>query len=67
MGNEKPASQQTEKRRPGRPREMEMPPPIPDSPENILRTVLAGPPKKRWWYLEEHEQRAAKRSARSIK
>lgn len=55
MRDEQPASQQDKKRRPGRPRIMEMPPPIPDTPEDILKTVLAGPPKKKWRYLEESE------------
>ena len=57
MSDEQAANQPTEKRRPGRPRLMEMPPLIPDTPENILKTVFAGPPKKKWRYLEEHEQK----------
>ena len=54
MRDEPPERQENGKRCPGRPRIMEMPPPIPDTPENILKTVLAGPPKKNWRYLEEH-------------
>ena len=52
-------SKQTEKpkRGPGRPRLMEMPPLIDDTPENILKTVLAGPPKKKWRFMEEHERK----------
>ena len=30
-----------------------MPERIPDTPENILKSVLAGPPKKDWKYLKE--------------
>ena len=56
MRDEQAESQQSEKRRPWRPRVMEMPPPIPDTPENILKTILAEPPKKNWRYLEEHEE-----------
>lgn len=67
MRDEQTASQRDKKRRPGRPRVMEMPPPIPDTPENILKTVLAGPPKKNWRYLEEHQQRNAEGSTRSTK
>ncbi len=42
------------KRQRGRPVEKPLPPPIPDSPENIARAVLATPPKRRkdWKYLE---------------
>ena len=36
-----------------------MPERIPDTPENILKAVLSGPPKKDWKYLKnvrrEHE------------
>ncbi len=31
---------------------LEMPPRIPDSPENIALACMKGPPKKRWDYLE---------------
>ena len=44
------------KRPRGRPVERPMPEPIPDTPEGILKTVLAGPPKKQWRYLEQEEQ-----------
>jgi len=35
-----------------------MPEQIPDPPENILRALIAGPPKKRgeWDYLKEPQQ-----------
>lgn len=36
--------------RPARP----MPDRIPDTPENIARAILAGPPKKDWRYLQGH-------------
>lgn len=37
--------------RPARP----MPELIPDTPENVMRSILAGPPKKHWRYLEKAE------------
>ena len=37
---------------PGRPPLMQYPAPIPDSPEDIARAMMAGPPKKNWRYLE---------------
>ena len=37
---------------PGRSRSMRYPAPIPDSPEDIARALMAGPPKKNWRYLE---------------
>ena len=36
----------------GRPPELVMPPPIPDTPENIARAGFQGPPKKEWDYLK---------------
>ncbi len=39
------------KRKPGRPPNP-MPELIPDTPENIARAILAGPPKKEWEYLK---------------
>ena len=41
------------KRPRGRPVEYPMPKRIPDTPENILNAVLAGPPKKDWNYMRE--------------
>ena len=43
------------KRPRGRPVEYPMPERIPDSPENILKTVLSGPPKKSWNYLKKRK------------
>lgn len=40
------------KRARGRPVEKPMPDPIPDTPENIARAIMAGPPKKDWDYLK---------------
>ena len=36
----------------GRPPERVMPEPIPDTPENIARACMQGPPKKDWDYLK---------------
>ncbi len=45
--------QQDQPKRPrGRPVEKAMPEPIPDSPENIARAIMAGPPKAEWDYLK---------------
>lgn len=30
-----------------------MPERIPDTPENILKAVLSGPPKKEWGYMRK--------------
>lgn len=45
------------KKRRGRPVKYPMPEPIPDTPENILKAVLATPPKKRgeWRHVQERE------------
>ncbi len=37
----------------GRPTEKQMPPVIPDTPENIARAIMQGPPKKEWDYLKK--------------
>lgn len=39
----------------GRPTEKTMPEPIPDTPENVMRAILATPPKREdeWNYLKE--------------
>ena len=39
----------------GRPVKNPLPPPIPDTPENIARAILSSPPRKRdeWKYLKE--------------
>ena len=36
----------------GRPVKLVMPEPIPDTPENIARACMTGPPKKDWDYLK---------------
>ena len=43
----------------GRPEEKEWPEPIPDSPENIARALMAGPSKadEDWRYLKKHRNR----------
>ena len=43
----------SEKRPRGRPVEREWPDNIPDTPENIARAIMAGPPKEDWDYLKE--------------
>ena len=40
------------KRSRGRPVEKPMPEPIPDTPENIARAIVRGPPKKEWDYMK---------------
>lgn len=40
------------KRGRGRPPVLVMPEPIPDTPENIARACMQGPPKKDWDYLK---------------
>jgi hypothetical protein len=30
-----------------------MPPPIPDTPENIARAIMQAPPEKKWRYLDK--------------
>ena len=53
MPKKKIASQRTVEKNPvGRP-PRPMPELIPDSPENVARAIMAGPPKKRWRYLEK--------------
>ncbi len=49
----KPNPKQTEKAktRRGRPVKLEMPPPIPDTPENVAKAIMQGPPKNVWRYL----------------
>ena len=43
------------KRPRGRPVENVLPEPIPDTPENIAKAIMQGPPKKKWRYLEDDE------------
>ena len=42
-----------EKKPRGRPVEKKMPPPIPDTPENVARAIVQVPPKKTWDYLKK--------------
>lgn len=42
-----------EKRPRGRPVEYEMPPPIPATPEELLKAVVTTRPPKAWEYLEQ--------------
>ena len=41
--------QPTKVGRPAKPR----PAPIPDTPENVARAIMKGPPKKGWRYLKQ--------------
>ena len=41
----------TQDRKRGRPAKITMPPPIPDTPENVAKAIMRGPPKKVWRYL----------------
>ena len=41
----------------GRPVKNTMPEPIPDTPENIARAIMRGPPKKKWDYLKAAKAR----------
>lgn len=52
-------SKDKEKSARGRPVENEMPEPIPDTPENVARAAMQGPPKEDWEYLKK--QRAGRR------
>ena len=45
-----------EKKPRGRPVEKEMPPPIPDTPENVARAIMQAPPKKAWDYLKREKK-----------
>ena len=35
----------------------QMPEPIPDTPENVARAIMQGPPKKEWRYLKERREK----------
>lgn len=47
-----PDNQSPQKRPRGRPVENHLPEPIPDTPENIARAIMQGPPKEDWDYLK---------------
>ena len=55
-----------EKRKRGRPVTRKMPDLIPDTPENIARAIMLGPPKEDWRYLKEYEETAAKVGKRGL-
>ena len=42
------------KRKNKEPKYDNMPPPIPDTPENVARIAMQGPPKKKWRYMEKN-------------
>ena len=44
----------------GRPVKNPMPEPIPDTPENIARAIMQGPPKKEWGYMKAAKARESK-------
>ena len=44
----------------GRPVKLKMPEPIPDTPDNVARAIMRGPPKKEWRYLKVAQKRSAK-------
>ena len=50
---------ETPKRPRGRPIEKAMPDAIPDTPENIARAIMSGPPKKDWDYLKNKDREDA--------
>lgn len=53
MSTEKPP----ERRRPeGKP----APPAIADTPENIARAIMAGPPKRDWRYLDRKDSKGSR-------
>ena len=51
----------TEKKKPrGRPPVLVMPDSIPDTPENIARACMQGPPKRDWDYLKPESESRVK-------
>ena len=53
----KPESPTLAKR--GRPATLKMPEPIPDTPENVARAIMKGPPKKDWRYIKKYRKQKA--------
>ena len=53
--DEEPVMPENKKPR-GRPVEKTMPPPIPDTPENVARAIMQSPPKKTWSYLKREKK-----------
>lgn len=46
-------NRRTKPKRPrGRPPVRAMPEPIPDTPENVARAIMQGPPKRDWRFLQ---------------
>ena len=59
--------QQDQTKRPrGRPATRRWPDPIPASPEDVARAIMAGPPKPagEWRYLREHREETGARKER---
>lgn len=55
------AKKKGETKRPrGRPPESEKIPHIPDTPENVARSIMFGMPKKEWDYLKRRDERKKK-------
>ena len=54
------------KRRRGSPVKYEMPPPIPDTAENVLKAIFAGPPAKEWDYLKGTDRDKPKNAKKPI-
>ncbi len=50
------------KKRRGRPVTYPIPEPIPDTPENIMKAILATPPKGRdeWKFMQERKRKRAR-------
>jgi hypothetical protein len=48
------ALDKAEQKQAGRPVKNKMPEPIPDTPENVARACMQGPPKKEWEYLKKN-------------
>ena len=55
MTDSKKKQQESKSR--GRPPDYPMPEPIPDTPENIMKAILATPPRKRedWKFVQKRE------------
>ena len=53
-----PESQEPKRPRGRPPTRLPMPEPIDDTPENVARAIMQGPPKKDWRYLQESKDKA---------
>ena len=58
--SEKNKEKNQTKRPRGRPPESEKIPHIPDTPENVARSIMFGMPKKEWDYLKRRDERKKK-------